>query len=113
LAYLSQHGEPIGINWNQHLVIRSYHVLPKAGPKRDAAMRFIAAAFDPTAQAQMAELAGGAPTLRKAQDLIPSKLAPFLPTTPGNWEQRVALNDRWWGANLDRIEKVWTERIRG
>jgi putative spermidine/putrescine transport system substrate-binding protein len=113
LAHLAQTGVPVGIKWNQHLVIRSYHVLPKGGPKRDAAMRFVAAAFDSEAQVRMAQLAGGAPTLRRAQDMIPSSLAPFLPTAPGNWEQRVALSDRWWGANLDRVEKEWTARISG
>ena len=114
-GYLALTGLPVAIEWNQQMLAADYHAVPKGGKYAAASMEFIKTAMQPENQANFAELSGGlAGSVTKANDTVPDRLKPWLPTTPENLAKSVgAQNDTWWGTNFDAVNAQWTKFTAG
>jgi putative spermidine/putrescine transport system substrate-binding protein len=110
VGYLAQGGMPVAIEWTDALRINAYHVVIKGSKRKVATEEFIKSAMEPQVQADMALWSGYAPSMKAAQDLVDDKVKPWLPTTAENYEKGAGfLNDEWWGENLTKVSKAWTE----
>lgn len=109
-GFLAMGGEPVGIEWNQNLLLRTYHVIPRDDPKAPATKAFIKSTLELQPQLDFARLSGLGPVLKEATTAVDDKLKPLLPTTPENWDVAAGfVDDNWWGPNYTDVSKQWYE----
>lgn len=100
-------GAPIEIEFGLSFLTWSAMVVPKGAPNKEAAMKFLAYALTPEAQAAVAEAYTYGPVVPKAFDLIPAERAQILSGGPQMRGKAVMLGEKWWGENLTAVtEKV-------
>ncbi len=102
---LQQDGLDVGISWEQNLTAADLLIIPKGSPNKDAAMKFLALAVSPEAQAEMAKLSGYAPINTKAADLLDPDIRDSLPSQHA--EQNVTLDIEYWAKNREEIGSRW------
>lgn len=106
LQILTDAGAPVEAVWNGARYTYDLWFVLKSARNADSAMRFIAYASRPEAQAEMARLAHYAPTNPRAYDLLDKATAEKLATYPANFKQTFAKSEEWWKANREKwIEK--------
>jgi putative spermidine/putrescine transport system substrate-binding protein len=105
LHALAQTGVPVGISWNQNLTAADMLVIPKGAKHRDAAMKYLAAATSPQAQAKFAADTGYAPINVKSAALMPAAMAKTLPDQYK--DSQINLDMKYWAENRDAIAKRW------
>jgi len=114
IAYLIQAGLPVSIEWGQNLQILTHHTISKYQPAPDVCVEFIKAAMDPRAQAQFATGSGNAPSRKSAYNLLDDKTKSLMSTNPDHFGQSVgAINDQWWGQNIDAVVAKWNAWASG
>ncbi|WP_436644406.1 extracellular solute-binding protein [Microbaculum sp. FT89] len=101
-------GAPIEIAYGLSLITWSAMVVPKGAPNKDAAMRFLAYALTPQAQAAIAEAYTYGPVVPAAFDLIAPERAAILSGGP-QMKDPIVLGEKWWGENLDAVTERVTE----
>jgi putative spermidine/putrescine transport system substrate-binding protein len=96
---------PLKIVWNQARRTYDVMVVLKGSPNVADAMKFIAFASRPEAQAQLAKLTGYAPTNDDAYKFLDDATAKKMVTYPENNKGTFQKDENWWQQNSDK----WVE----
>jgi len=92
-------GAPVDIQYDLSFLTWSAMTVPKGAPNREAAMKFLAYALTPEAQAAIAMAYTYGPVVPAAFELIPEERARTLSGGPQMADNAVVMNADWWGAN--------------
>jgi putative spermidine/putrescine transport system substrate-binding protein len=98
-------GVNVGISWDQNLTAADVLVVPKGSRNKAAAMKFLAYATSPKAQAGMAAETAYAPINTGAKELMPAAAVKQLPDQ--FTRSQINLNMAYWAENRDAIGKRW------
>ena len=105
-VFAVQKDEPeVGMSWNQNLTAADVLVVPKGSKKKAEAMKFLAEATSPTAQAELARLTNYAPINTASAKLLPAKDAAELPDR--HTDGQINLDMKYWAAHREEIGKRW------
>ena len=98
-------GKNLKISWTGGIYDLDYWTIPKGGPNKDAAMKFIALASQPDNQAEYARNISYGPTNNKALAKLDAKVLGNLPTAPANTQGAVEFNIKFWADQGEALEK--------
>ena len=98
-------GKNLKITWTGGIYDLDYWVMPKGTPNKDAAMKFIALASSPDAQAEYARNIAYGPTNNKALAKLDAKVLADLPTSPANSKDALQFNIGFWADQGEALEK--------
>ena len=98
-------GRNLKISWGGGIYDLDYWVIPKGTPNKDAALKFIAFASTPEAQAEYARNIAYGPTNNKALSKLDPKVLANLPTAPQNAKTAVQFNVKFWADQGEELEK--------
>lgn len=104
---LQSDGLPVGISWEQNLVMSDFLVIPKGAKNKDAAMKFLAYSTSAQGQADFASLTAYSPINTDSEELIDVGLSAYLPTSYS--EDQVSLDYKYWAKNGQDIAKRWND----
>lgn len=104
---LAKNGAPIGITFNQQMLLTDCWVVPKGARNKDLAMKAIQIMSRPDVQARIALFINYGPANAKAFDtgIIKPEVAKMLPSAPENAKKGFVLDANFWAANLDVLTK--------
>jgi putative spermidine/putrescine transport system substrate-binding protein len=71
-------GAPLAIQWNQHIALADYLVVPRGSPNKELAMEFIAYAVSSEHNHRISDYISYAPTNVNAFDQVNPEMAPIL-----------------------------------
>ncbi len=91
-------GEPVGLVWDQGLLVADHWVVP-AGAAAELATDFLRFATTPQVQAALAQQVGLGPVVSGAFDHLDPLFVSKLPTAPENIRKLVLQDVAWWTAN--------------
>jgi len=94
---------PVAIEYNQSMMTWSTMVVPRGAPDRDAAMRFLAYALSPQAQAAVAMNYTYGPVVPAAFAKLPPERAKILSGGPQQTGKYLLVSEHWWGENLAAV----------
>ncbi|QJU55678.1 ABC transporter substrate-binding protein [Herbiconiux sp. KACC 21604] len=94
---------PITINWDTWLQVDAYWVIPKGAPGASAAQDLLAAALQTGPQLAFAELSDYGPVNAEAAKDPAVTANENRPTN--HLDTRVSVDDDWWGANAEDVDK--------
>lgn len=100
---------PVAIEWTEGALNQNCYVIPKGAKDAIWGQRFLALMAEPQGQAVYAQGMGSPGNNPDAMALIDPKIAPLLPTAPGNLERQFWTDNRWWGKNGARALERWNE----
>jgi putative spermidine/putrescine transport system substrate-binding protein len=95
----------VGLSWDQNLTAADVLVVPKGAKNKAAAMKFLAFASSPEAQADLAKDTNYAPTNLKSAALMAPATAATLPDK--FTQSQINLNMAYWAEHRDEIGKRW------
>ena len=98
-------GRNLAVAWAGNIYDLDYWVIPKGSPNKDLALKFIANASSPEAQAEYAKLISYGPTNNKALAKLDAKVLGLLPTSPANSKDALQFNVRFWTDQGEALEK--------
>ena len=98
-------GKNLKISWTGGIYDLDYWTIPKGGPNKDAAMKFIALASQPDNQAEYARNISYGPTNNKALAKLDAKVLDLLPTSPANSKEALQFNIHFWADQGEALEK--------
>ncbi|MGE3967898.1 MAG: ABC transporter substrate-binding protein [Dongiaceae bacterium] len=98
---------PLGISWEQNIATADMLVIPKGSTQRDAAMKFLAHATTPEAQARLAESALLSPINTKAIALIKPETLPRLAV--GHLDSQVVVDLDYWVEHGPEVTDAWNK----
>lgn len=98
-------GQNLKITWAGGIYDLDFWVMPKGVVNKDAAMKFIALASGPDAQADYARHISYGPTNTKAMVKIDAKTQALLPTSPENAKDALRFNVAFWADQGEALEK--------
>jgi putative spermidine/putrescine transport system substrate-binding protein len=98
-------GKPLKITWSGGIYDLDYWVIPKGTPNKALAMKYIAFASTPEAQAEYAKNISYGPTNNKALSKLDAKVLAQLPTSPANAKDSLQFNIRFWADQGEVLEK--------
>jgi putative spermidine/putrescine transport system substrate-binding protein len=98
-------GKNLKISWTGGIYDLDYWTIPKGGPNKDAAMKFIALASQPDNQAEYARNISYGPTNNKALAKLDAKVLEELPTSPANSKEALQFNIHFWADQGEALEK--------
>ena len=101
-------GKNLKISWTGGIYDLDYWVMPKGTPNKEAAMKFIALASSPDAQAEYARNISYGPTNNKALAKLDAKVLAMLPTSPTNSKDSLQFNTGFWADQGEALEKRFT-----
>jgi putative spermidine/putrescine transport system substrate-binding protein len=101
----NREGKNLKITWTGGIYDLDYWVIPKGSPNKDAALKFIAFASTPDAQATYAKNIAYGPTNTKALAKLDSDTLANLPTSPGNAKDALQFNIKFWADQGEELEK--------
>jgi putative spermidine/putrescine transport system substrate-binding protein len=101
----NREGKNLKITWTGGIYDLDYWTVPKGSPNKDAAMKFIAFASTPEAQAEYAKNIAYGPTNTKALAKLDPKTLANLPTAPANAQTAVQFNVKFWADQGEELEK--------
>ncbi len=101
----NREGKHLVIGWTGGIYDLDYWVIPKGDPNKDAALKFIAFASTPTAQAEYARNIAYGPTNTKALAKLDAKTLSNLPTSPANAKDALQFNLKFWADQGEDLEK--------
>lgn len=104
---LQQDAAPVGVSWQQNLVMADFLVVPKGAKNKEAAMKLIAEAASPRGQADFSSLTAYAPVNLDSVQRLDSTLAPNLPTAYA--KDQITLDFAYWAKNGSAIATRWNE----
>jgi putative spermidine/putrescine transport system substrate-binding protein len=102
---LQEEGADVGVSWNQNMTAADVLVVPKGAKNKDLAMKFLAAATSPSAQASFAEASGYAPINTAAKAEMPEEVVKSLPDAFVDGQINLDMN--YWAENRDSIATRW------
>lgn len=98
-------GQNLQIAWSGSIYDLDFWVMPKGTPNKEAAMKFIALASSPDAQAEYARNISYGPTNTKALEQLDAKVLEQLPTSPANSKNALLFNASFWADQGEALEK--------
>lgn len=98
-------GRNLQIAWYGGIYDLDYWTIVKGSPNKDAAMKFIAYASTPDAQAEYARNISYGPTNNKALAKLDAKVLSQLPTSPANSKDALQFNIKFWADAGESLEK--------
>ncbi len=98
-------GRNLKISWTGGIYDLDYWAIPKGGPNKDAAMKFIALASQPETQAEYARQISYGPTNNKALGKLDAKIMEELRTTLANSKEALQFNIHFWADQGEALEK--------
>jgi putative spermidine/putrescine transport system substrate-binding protein len=101
------HGAPVAIEYNQSFLTWSTMVIPRGAPNQAEAMKFLAYALTPEAQAAIAKVYTYGPVTPQAFELLPAERSRILSGGPQQQGKYILANEKWWGENL----KIATDKV--
>ncbi|MCW5663329.1 MAG: ABC transporter substrate-binding protein [Piscinibacter sp.] len=101
----NREGKNLKITWTGGIYDLDYWVIPKGTPNKDAAMKFIAFASTPEAQAEYAKNIAYGPTNTKALAKLDAKVLENLPTSPANSKDALQFSIKFWADQGEELEK--------
>jgi putative spermidine/putrescine transport system substrate-binding protein len=101
-------GKNLKISWTGGIYDLDYWVMPKGTPNKEAALKFIALASSPDAQAEYARNISYGPTNNKALAKLDAKVLAMLPTSPANSKDALQFNTGFWADQGEALEKRFT-----
>jgi len=101
----NREGKNLKIGWTGGIYDLDYWVIPKGTPNKDAALKFIAFASTPDAQAEYAKNIAYGPTNNKALAKLDAKVLDNLPTSPANAKDALQFNLKFWADQGEDLEK--------
>jgi len=101
----NREGKNLKIDWTGGIYDLDYWVIPKGTPNKDAALKFIAFASTPEAQAEYAKNIAYGPTNNKALAKLDPKVLDNLPTSPANAKEALQFNLKFWADQGEDLEK--------
>lgn len=101
----NREGKNLKIGWTGGIYDLDYWVIPKGTPNKDAALKFIAFASTPEAQAEYAKNIAYGPTNNKALAKLDAKVLDNLPTSPANSKDALQFNLKFWADQGEDLEK--------
>ena len=109
----NREGKNLKIGWTGGIYDLDYWVIPKGSPNKDAALKFIAFASTPDAQAEYAKNIAYGPANNKALAKLDAKVLENLPTSPANAKDALQFNVKFWADQGETLEKrfaAWSAR---
>ena len=101
----NREGKNLVIGWTGGIYDLDYWVIPKGDANKDAALKFIAFASTPAAQAEYAKNIAYGPTNNKALAKLDAKTLANLPTSPANAKEALQFNLKFWADQGEELEK--------
>jgi len=101
----NREGKNLKITWTGGIYDLDYWVIPKGTPNKDAALKFIAFASTPDAQAEYARNIAYGPTNKKALAKLDPKVLANLPTSPANSHDALQFDLTFWADQGEALEK--------
>jgi putative spermidine/putrescine transport system substrate-binding protein len=101
----NREGKNLKINWTGGIYDLDYWTIVKGSPNKDAALKFIAFASSPDAQADYARNISYGPTNNKALAKLDAKVLAMLPTSPANSKDALQFNIKFWADQGEELEK--------
>ncbi len=101
----NREGKNLVIGWTGGIYDLDYWVIPKGDANKDAALKFIAFASTPAAQAEYAKNIAYGPTNTKALAKLDAKTLANLPTSPANAKEALQFNLKFWADQGEELEK--------
>ncbi|WP_022980885.1 ABC transporter substrate-binding protein [Ideonella sp. B508-1] len=98
-------GKNLKITWTGGIYDLDYWVIPKGTPNKDLAMKYIALAASPDAQAEYARHISYGPTNNKALAKLDAKVLAQLPTSPANAKDALKFDIAFWADQGEALEK--------
>lgn len=98
-------GKNLKITWTGGIYDLDYWVMPKGTPNKDTALKFIALASSPDAQAEYAKNISYGPTNNKALAKLDAKVLDKLPTSTANGKDALQFNIKFWADQGEALEK--------
>ncbi len=98
-------GKNLKITWTGGIYDLDYWAMPKGTPNKDLALKFIALASSPDAQAEYARNISYGPTNNKALAKLDAKVLALLPTSPANSKDALQFNTHFWADQGEALEK--------
>lgn len=88
--------------WDGQVYASNSLIIPKGGNK-DAAMRFLAFVSDPKTMANITNFTSYGPAMQSANQYVPEKVRPYLPTSPQNLKNALLSGEQWWADHYDEV----------
>ncbi|MBL8697460.1 MAG: ABC transporter substrate-binding protein [Alphaproteobacteria bacterium] len=100
-------GGPIGITFDQQMLVSDAWMMPKGAPNKELAMKALAIMMRPDAQASISKYINYAPANLKGYDtgIITKEMAAGLPNSPENVGKGFVMSVDWWVQNNDEMVK--------
>ncbi|MGO4807767.1 polyamine ABC transporter substrate-binding protein [Arthrobacter sp. 2MCAF15] len=108
-----KNGAPYAPVWNQNISVYNAFMVPKGSKNTAEAMKFIAYATGPDAQARLTENIPYSPINSDAKPQVDPLLESYLTTKPEIANVSVSMNQQWWADNQDEATKRWTSWTQG
>jgi putative spermidine/putrescine transport system substrate-binding protein len=100
-------GLPIRQVWDGAVAQVGYFMAVKNAPNKETAFKFLNWIVSPEAQAEFYKYVAYGPTTPEAWKYIPKKEWDKLPSSPGNLERSVFLDEAWWNDNEGTMLERW------
>lgn len=108
VTHAQREGKNLKITWTGGIYDLDYWVMPKGTPNKEAALKFIAMASSPDAQAEYARNISYGPTNTKALAKLDAKVLSMLPSSPANSKTALQFNVGFWADQGEALEKRFT-----
>src|SRR5262245_25467512 len=102
-------GLPLGIEWNEAMLITQVWAILKNPPNPSEAQRFVEFACQPEIQVALAKEIPYGPSNRQAFKLIPGNISARLPSSPEHLAQAFLQNSQWWADNRQIVSERWSQ----
>lgn len=104
-------GAPIGLNWNQHMVLLQSLAITKGARNPQGAKQFVDFCASSKVQKDFAMVYGAAPTNTKAYGELPKEVLQTIPGTDPSRSSGFRQNSDWWIANRDAVGSAWSKWV--
>ena len=98
-------GKNLQITWTGGIYDLDFWAIPKGSPNKEAALKYIALASTPDAQAEYAKLISYGPTNTKALTKLDAKVLEKLPTSAANSKTALQFDVAFWADQGEALEK--------
>lgn len=101
-------GKHFQIVWDAQALGMNVWVIPKGGPRRDDAYKFLAFAASPSAQAELSRYTPVGPANSDAIPLVDPKILPDLPNAPDHMTNVLVTDPAFWGDKGPELRERFT-----
>ena len=106
-------GAELEIVWSGQLLAQDSWAILRDSPNRERALAFLRFVGDPAVQAGLPPRIPYGVTARGAEAGLPEDVQANLPTAPDNARDALRIDDAFWHANLDRLERRFAAWVAG